>query len=97
MRFEAIATASTDNAVACHMTRFGLVKCTEISSSVCWRQQNLLKSQTTSTGLHSVTSQRTLILNDTARNVFYDLWDTLEVRARYFIFQSSVCRASCQF
>jgi len=97
MRFDATATATTDNAVVCHMARFCVVKCTEIRGSVCWRQQNPLKSQYTSTGLYSVTSQKTLILNDKARNVSYDLGDSLEVRACYFIFQSSVFRALCQF
>ena len=97
MRFEAIATATTDNVVVCHMTRFCLVKCTEIAGSVFWRQQNPLESQYASTGLHSVNSQRTLILSDKAINVSYDFWDTLEVRACYFFFQSRVCRASCQF
>ena len=97
MRFEAIATATTDNAVVCHMARFCLVKGTKIAGSVCWKQQNPLKSQYTSTGLHSVTSQKTLILSDKARNVSYDFWGGLEDRACCFIFQSSVCRATCQF
>jgi hypothetical protein len=97
MHFEDIVTATTDNTVVCHMTRFCLVDCTEIVGSVCWRQQKPLKSHHTSTGLYNVPSQRTLILSDKARNVSYDFWDTLEVRTCYFFFQSSVCRASCQF
>jgi len=31
MRFDAIATVTTNNAVVCHMAQFCVVKCTEIA------------------------------------------------------------------